>query len=68
MQTLRQALDLGLITKVTMSSKGLTIYSTKKPGGAMYSWEYYTRYIEPKLVSKCQQAQEAEAGTLEPQA
>lgn len=68
MQTLRQALDLGLITKVTMSAKGLTIYSTKKPNGSMYSWDFYAANIEPKLVSKCQQLEEAQAGTLEPQA
>lgn len=55
MQTLRQALDLGLITKVTMSAKGLTIYSTKKPAGATYSWDFYAANIEPKLSSKCQQ-------------
>ena len=68
MQTLRQALDLGLITKVTMSSKGLTIYSVKKPNGARCSWDFYEKNIQPKLTSKCQQAEEAAAGTLEPQA
>lgn len=68
MQTLRQALDLGLITKVTMSAKGLTIYSTKKPAGSTYSWDFYTKNIEPKLSAKCQQLEEASAGTLEPQA
>lgn len=68
MQTLRQALDLGLITKVTMSAKDLTIYSTKKPNGAIYSWDFYNSHIQPKLASKCQQKEEAQAGTLEPQA
>lgn len=68
MNTLKQALDLGLITKVTMSAKGLTIYSTKKPAGSTYSWDFYTQNIEPKLSSKCQQLEEASAGTLEPQA
>jgi hypothetical protein len=68
MQTLRQALDLGLINKVAMSAKGLTIYSTKRPDGAMYSWDFYEKNLQPKLASKCQQAEEANAGTLEPQA
>lgn len=68
MQTLKQALDLGLITKVTMSGKGLTIYSTKNLSGSTYSWDYYMKHIEPKLSSKCQQLEEASAGTLEPQA
>lgn len=68
MQTLRQALDLGLLTKVTMTSKGLTIYSTKRPDGAMYSWDFYEKNLQPKLASKCQQLEEASAGTLEPQA
>jgi len=68
MQTLKQALDLGFITKVTMSAKGLTLYSTKKPAGSTYSWDFYTQNIQPKLASKCQQAEEAAAGTLEPQA
>lgn len=68
MNTLKQALDLGLITKVTMSAKGLTIYSTKKLAGSIYSWDFYTKNIEPKLSSKCQQLEGAKAGTLEPQA
>lgn len=68
MQTLKEALDLGLITKVTMSTKGLTIFSTKKPSGAMYSWDFYEKNIQPKLAAKCQQAFEVQAGTLEPQA
>ena len=68
MNTLKQALDLGLITKVAMSAKGLTIYSTKRPDGAMYSWDFYEKNLQPKLASKCQQAEEANAGTLEPQA
>ena len=68
MNTLKQALDLGLITKVTMSAKGLTIYSTKKPAGSTYSWDFYTKNIESKLSSKCKQLEEANAGTLEPQA
>lgn len=68
MQTLRQALDLGLLNKVTMSAKGLTIYSTKKPNGSMYSWDFYEKNLQPKLASKCQQLEEAQAGTLEPQA
>lgn len=68
MNTLKQALDLGLITKVTMSAKGLTIYSTKKPAGSTYSWDFYAVNIEPKLSAKCQQLEEASAGTLEPQA
>lgn len=64
MQTLKQALDLGLITKVTMSTKGLIIYSNKKPHGSMYRWDYYVEHIEPKLASKCKQ----QADTPEPQA
>lgn len=68
MNTLKQALDLGLITKVTMSAKGLTIYSAKNLGGSMYSWDFYAKNIQPKLVSKCQQLEEANAGTLKPQA
>ena len=66
MQTLKQALDLGLITKVSMSAKGLTIYSTRKPNGSTYSWDFYAQNIQPKLASKCQQLEEA--NTLEPQA
>jgi len=53
MNTLKQALDLGLITKVTMSAKGLTIYSTNKPAGSTYSWDFYAANIEPKLSAKC---------------
>lgn len=68
MQTLKQALDLGLLTKVTMTAKGLTIYSTKRPDGAMYSWDFYEKNLQSKLASKCQQLEEANAGTLEPQA
>lgn len=68
MQTLKKALDLGLITKVTMTAKCVNIFSKAKPDGFMCFWDYYAKNIEPKLAAKCQQAEEAQAGTLESQA
>ena len=68
MKTLKEALDLKLINKVTILANGIMIFSNKMPNGIVYSWEYYCRYIAPKLSNACHQAQEASAETLEPQA
>jgi hypothetical protein len=67
MNTLYRAIQAGLITSVSINKRGVVIYSSKKPHGAMYSWEKYNTLI-PTLKSKLQQLEEANAGTLEPQA
>ena len=67
MNTLYRAIQAGLITSVSINKRGMVIYSSKKPHGVMYSWEKYNILI-PTLKSKLQQLEEANAGTLEPQA
>lgn len=67
MNTLYKAIQAGIITSVSINKRGVVICSPKKPYGVVYSWEQYKTLI-PTLKSKIQQLEEANAGTLEPQA
>lgn len=67
MNTLFEAIQAGLITSVSINKRGVVIYSSKKPNRVIYSWEQYNILI-PTLKSKLQQLEEANSGTLEPQA
>ena len=67
MNTLFKAIQAGLITSVSINKRGVVIYSSKKPHGVIYSWEQYNTLIST-LKQQLQQLEEANAGTLEPQA